>query len=139
MKKIFALILSACLLAAIGTISNSCAPSETPEVDTTRLVSSPSSLSLTAGDSAGAASVFLTCGCNYEPLVVTGYGDTSVIHFSYGDTSLTTSIQSHPVYVNIHPSVNSHDTSNSWVSLAYQDESAGGSLLLDTVFVSAKY
>ena|ERR1017187_623823 len=101
MKEKFAFLLSSGLAAAVGTIWNSWAPTQTLEGDTTRLTVTPSSLILARSDSLQESSVTISCPCCFAPLVTTRYGwDTSIIHFSFKEAR-TDTISLHTVTVRI--------------------------------------
>ncbi len=147
MKKIVFLAIFATLVAAIGTGTNSCAPTSPLVPDTTKLVSAPSSATITwvgtsKVDSVAGFSVGLTCGCPFAYTVVSYGDDTSVIHFNVGDgpDSLTT----HTVTANIYPSQlpAGPDTVSAWVVLmTWHDRtsSSTGIQLFDTIRVTAIY
>jgi hypothetical protein len=140
MKKIFAFILSAGLIAAIGTSSISCAPTETPQGYDGKLLSAPSTISLTPTDSLNTAGIALACGCPFEPLVITGYGgDTTNIRFSCADTAA--SINEHSLQAEIYPSkLVAHDTVTAWIAISYNDtKTPFGTMLYDTISATASY
>jgi hypothetical protein len=141
MKKIFAFILSAGLIAAVGTISISCAPSASPETYDNRLLSAPSSLTLTPTDSLQTSGIALFCGCTFQPLVITGYGgDTTNIRFSFQEV-LTALINEHTLQAEIYPSsLQGHAADSAWIALSYNDSSTPlGTMLYDTIRVYASY
>jgi hypothetical protein len=151
-KKIITVVFFAVLAAAIGSSTNSCAPTEPLQIDTTRLVSAPSSDTLTRADSLQSVALNLTCGCPFGPpdtiskndpvtiagpLIVTGYGDTGVIHFSFNEP-LTTSVVYHTIYSTIDPTaLKSAGSSSSWIAFYYLHN--GVKQLYDTIRVTANY
>jgi hypothetical protein len=141
MKKTFAFILSAGLIAAIGTISISCAPTAPQTTYDNRLLTAPSTLSLTATDSLNTAGIALACGCSFEPLVITGYGgDTSGIRFSFTEP-LTADTNEHTLQAEIYPTVSKNKVPDSaWIAVEYNDSSTPfGTMLYDTIRVYASY
>jgi len=141
MKKTFSFILSAGMIAAIGTISISCAPTAQPDTYNNRLLTAPSSLSLTATDSMNTAGIALACGCSFEPLVITGYGgDTAGIRFSFTEP-VTTDTNEHYIQAEIYPSIsNNHVPDSAWIALEYNDTNTPfGTMLYDTIRVYASY
>jgi hypothetical protein len=141
MKKIFAFILSAGLIAAIGTISNSCAPSPPMDGNDLYLAGSAQTLNLTRTDSALMSYILVQgCTCTFGPLIITGYGgDTSKIHFNFLD-SLDWMIRPHTLQATIFPSAIKNSGSDSaWIELFYKDQSAAGASLYDTIRAYASY
>ena len=138
MKKIISLAFFAALVAAIGTGTNSCSPTQPLEVDTTKLISAPSSAILTRPDSTASFSVALTCGCNFEPLVVTGYGDTSKITFRFKEPLNTQGINIHTIIATFNPStIVGTGSDTTWIALYYLHNSTYN--LYDTIRVIANY
>jgi hypothetical protein len=147
MKKIISLVLFAALVAAIGASTNSCSPTAPNETDTTRLVSAPSTISLTwlstsKLDSSSSALVKLTCGCPYAYSVISYGGDTSVIHFNVSDFADT--ISTHTVSATIYPSslpVGPDTVDASVIIMTWDDktQSNPGTPLYDTVRATAIY
>jgi hypothetical protein len=152
LKRIITLALFAAFGAAVGTGTNSCAPPESLQQDTTRLVSNPLSDTLTRMDSSQSAAINLTCFCPFGPpdtisksnpvtiagpLIVTGYGDTSIIRFSFNEP-LTAPIISHTIYASIDPAaLKSAGSSSSWIAFYYLHN--GVKQLYDTIRVTANY
>jgi hypothetical protein len=152
LKRIIILALFAAFGTAIGTGTNSCAPTEPLQIDTTRLVSNPSNDTLTRTDSLESVALNLTCGCPFGPpdtisksnpltiagpLIVTGYGDTNVIHFSFNEL-LTNSVSVHTIYATMNPSaLKSAGSSSSWIAFYYLHN--GVKQLYDTIRVTANY
>ncbi len=144
MKKAINLVFSAAWFVAMGIYFSSCAPSAPPQQDTTTLLSAPPTLSLTRMDSTQSSAISLSCGCpfgklyiNSGPFMVTGYGDTSTIKFSFKET-LDTLVNIHTLYASITPSVlPSPGSSSSWIALYYNDY--GQNPLYDTIRVTATY
>ncbi len=147
MKKIISLVLFAALVAAIGASTNSCSPTAPNETDTTRLVSTPSSISLTwlstsKLDSSGSASVSLTCGCAYVYSIISYSGDTNAIHFNVSDSAQ--SVSTHTVSATIYPSslpVGPDTVAASVIIMTWDDktQSSAGTPLYDTVRATAIY
>jgi hypothetical protein len=147
MKKIISLVLFAAFVAAIGVGTNSCSPTAPNQTDTTRLVSSPSSISLTwfstsKLDSSSSASVSLTCGCPYAYSIISYGGDTSVIHFNVSDFADT--ISTHTVSATIYPSslpVGPDTVAASVILMTWDDktQSNPGTELFDTIRATAIY
>ncbi len=144
MKKIIIYALSTALFAALVVVIYSCAPATPPEQDTTTLDAAPTSLALTRADSIQSSSISLSCGCKFGPqdlssgpLLIKGYGDTSVIHFSFAD-SIDSLAYNHTLNATISPSaLASSGSSTSWIALYFLDD--GQYPLYDTVRVTATY
>ncbi len=140
LKKILTVVLSIGPFVAISLTSNSCAPTP-PTGPATTLYAAPSNLTLTRTDSTGSSAIGLSCGCPFD-LTVTGYGgDTSKIHFSFGER-LDTPITTHNLSVKIIPSSfpAGPDTITAWIGLYYRSDSTAssrGTPLYDTVRVTA--
>jgi hypothetical protein len=144
MKKINSLLFAAALFAAIGITINSCAPTDPNEQDTTTLLTTQSSLSLTAADSTDSSFISLSCGCKFGPVVLTSgplklytqYGDTSVIHFSMND--IDSSLYTHTLRAAFSPTaLKSPGSDTAWIVLYFLDE--GKYPLYDTIRVIANY
>ncbi len=130
------------LLLLGGVTSESCAPTAPPDNGIVSLVSTPSSLALTRTDSSQGSSTGLTCGCGFF-LSVLGYGgDTSVIHFSFGERR-DTLITIHNVIATFNPSRLAGTGSDSaWIALYTPNDSTQtnpGTPLYDTLRVKATY
>lgn len=144
MKKIIAYLFSTALFAALVMGFNACAPTSPPQQDTTTLDAAPSSMALTRADSMQSSSISLSCGCkfgpldlNSGPLTITGYGDTSVIHFSFSD-SIDSLAFAHTLVATISPStLKSSGSSTSWIALYFLD--LGQYPRYDTIRVTATY
>ncbi len=146
MKKIISLALFAVLVAAMGTGTNSCAPSSTTNApDTTKLVANPSSIALTVAAPKDSSAITLSCGCqfgpfdvNSGPLQITGYGDTSVIKFSF-EQPLNELLNTHTLYASISfpDTAKSPGSSTSWIALYF--DNLGQYKLYDTIRVTATY
>ncbi|HEX5315565.1 MAG TPA: hypothetical protein VFX22_02850 [Candidatus Kapabacteria bacterium] len=139
-KKILNVVLFAGVFGVIGFSFNSCAPTAPSETSATTLISAPSSLALTSAALSGSSAIALSCGCPFN-LSVMGYGDTSIIHFSFAER-LDTLISTHHLNANIiPPSPAVGDTVSSWIALATPHDSVSpsnrGTLLYDTVRVTA--
>jgi hypothetical protein len=150
MKKTFNLVFSATLFVALGIFValaigfDSCAPTTNAQ-DTTTLLSTPSNLALTADTAMASSSISLSCGCpfgpldiNSGPLMIVGYGDTSVIKFSFAR-----SIDSLAYFHTLNAAISFADTSkspgssSSWIALYFLDQ--GQFPLYDTIRVTANY
>jgi hypothetical protein len=138
MKKLVIIAFFALIAAVVGANCNSCAPTSPNEVDTTKLISAPSSATLTRSDSTASFSVSLTCGCNFGPLIVTGYGDTSKIHFRFNEPLTDATINIHTIIASIFPtSITGSGSDTSWIALYYLHNSTYH--LYDTIRVIANY
>ena len=138
MKKLVILALFTMIAAVVGANCNSCAPTSPNEVDTTKLISAPSSATLTRTDSTASFSVGLTCGCNFGPLVVTGYGDTSKIHFRFNEPLTDATVNIHTIIASISPtSIVGSGSDTSWIALYYLHNSIYK--LYDTIEVIVNY
>src|ERR1700733_12154996 len=128
MKKLFSVLLFFCLIAVIGASLYSC--SQTTTGITVQLLSAPSSLSLTRTDSSQLSEVGLSCGCNFDSLVATGYvGATDVIHFSFKD-AITANPTVHGISATIFPSnLKSPGSDSAWIALFYREQDGSGALL----------
>ena len=147
MKKLVILALFAAIAAVVGTSCNSCAPTEPAVPDTTKLLSAPSSVTLTwtstsKVDSSSTVSVGLNCGCPFAYTVIGYGGDTSVIHFNISDFADT--MTTHSLPTTIYPSKLpvGPDTTTAWIALMTWDERTPtnpGTQLFDTIRVTAIY
>jgi hypothetical protein len=149
MKK----IISLALIAAIGFGANSCSPTEPTAIQPVKLISDPSSDTLTRSDSSNTVALVLNCGCPFGsddtisrypvstvagPLFVSGYGDTNIIHFSFKEP-LTTTTGVHTIIASIEPTtLKSSGSSSSWIAF-YVLPSADTTPLYDTIRSTAIY
>jgi hypothetical protein len=139
MKKIFVLSLSAGLIVGFSASLNSCSSSE--EIVPLQLLSAPSILNLSRSDSSQESEVALNCGCNFAPLLITGYGgDTTDIRFSFDD-KLDSLIQEHTIQAAISPSkLKSSGSQSAWIAVSWNDSASPiGTILFDTIRVTANY
>ncbi|HZK75575.1 MAG TPA: hypothetical protein VFD13_01590 [Candidatus Kapabacteria bacterium] len=141
LKKILTFVLSTGVFVLLSAGFNSCAPTA-PNAPATTLISAPSSLTLSKADSSASSSIGLSCGCTF-PLTVIGYGDTSIIHFSFAE-KLDSKLTTHNLSARIIPSsLSSPGTASSWIRLSTPNDSVTpstpGTPLYDTINVTASY
>jgi hypothetical protein len=147
MKNLVILTFLAIMAAAVGTSCNSCAPTAPTEPDTTRMLSAPSSVTLTwtttsKVDSTSTVVVGLNCGCPFAYTVIGYGGDTSVIHFNVSDFADT--MTTHSLPITIYPSLLPIGpvTTTAWIALMTWNQRTPtnpGTQLFDTIRVTAIY
>jgi hypothetical protein len=137
-------IVTLAFFTALGIGFYSCAPTTNVQ-DTTTLLSAPSTMALTVAAPKDSSSISLSCGCpfgpldiNSGPLTITGYGDTTVIKFSFKE-SIGTLLSIHTLlaHISFADTSKSPHSSSSWIALYFLDQ--GQYPLYDTIRVNATY